>query len=358
MQISRHPTKYHLSNIIYIWFKFLKHLYLGDKITKMSDKRQKSALPAILFGEKNVKKAGYIDDYIFACEIEGEDHITYSKPRHPRYHLVIIVMRGYINLVINGERFSFGENTYINLPIWCEIYDIEYGDNFHAMATATDRSIVEDIFRNRNPFPPDFKFRIDHGLGGQIMDRKDLDILCKDIRNMIDSLSNKNHRFAEEINYAYFYILLTDMADMVWRKYGRYTPMRHSEMRRADGILKEFSELLVQNIKTETSVGFYAEKLCISKQYLSLIVKEKLHVTVGTVMASMRVEIAARLLRDPELTIQQVAEEMSFSDQSSFGKFFRKHTGLSPLKYRQNIKKTLLTLRPKEVHNPAIRDFA
>ena len=190
------------------------------------------------------------------------------------------------------------------------------------------------------------------------MDRKDLDILCKDIRNMIDSLLNKGHRFAEEINYAYFYILLTDMADMVWRKYGRYTPMRHSEMRRADGILKEFSELLVQNIKTETSVGFYAEKLCISKQYLSLIVKEKLHVTVGTVMASMRVEIAARLLRDPELTIQQVAEEMSFSDQSSFGKFFRKHTGLSPLKYRQNIKKTLLTLRPKEVLNPAIRDFA
>ena len=148
------------------------------------------------------------------------------------------------------------------------------------------------------------------------------------------------------------------MADMVWRKYGRYEPMHHSEMRRADGILKEFSELLVLHIKTETRVGFYAEKLCISKQYLSLIVKEKLHVTIGTVMASMRIEVAARMLRDPDLTIQQVAEKMSFSDQSSFGKFFKKHTGLSPLKYRQNLKKTLLTLRPKEVLNPEVRGLA
>ena len=174
---------------------------------------------------------------------------------------------------------------------------------------------------------------------------------------MIDSLSNKNHYFAEEINYAYFYILLTDMADMVWRKYGRYEPGHHSEMRRADGILKEFSELIVKNIRTETSIGFYAEKLCISKQYLSLIVKEKMHVTVGTILASMRIEVAARLLRDPEFSIQQVAEQMSFSDQSSFGKFFKKHTGLSPLKYRQNLKKTLLTLRPKEVLSSEIRDL-
>ena len=311
----------------------------------MGEKRTKQAKPAVLFGEKSVTRVGYIDEYIFACEIEGEDHIKYSKPRRPKYHLVIIVISGQIDMVINGESFSFGQNSYINLPTWSDIYEIHYHNHFHAMATATDRSVVEDIFRNRNPFPLDFKFRIDHGLGGQMMDVKDVKTLCKDISNMIDSLSNKDHQFAEEINYAYFYILLTDMADMVWKRYGRSVPSHHTEMRRADGILKEFAELLMNNARTETSVGFYAERLCISKQYLSLIVKEKMRVTVGTVIASMRIEVAARMLRDPELTIQQVAEQMSFSDQSSFGKFFKKNTGMSPKKYRQNLKKTLLTLR-------------
>ena len=213
------------------------------------------------------------------------------------------------------------------------------------MATATDKTIVEDIFRNRNPFPADFRFRIDHGIGGHTMDANDIEVLRKDINNMIDALSNRNHHFAEELNYAYFYILLTDMADMVWKKYGKHEPSHHSELKHSDGILKEFGELLLKHVQTETSVGFYAEKLCISKQYLSLIVKEKMMVTIGTIIASMRVEIASRLLRNPEYTIQQIAAMMSFSDQSAFGKFFKKHTGVSPLKYRQNLRKTLLTLR-------------
>lgn len=317
----------------------------------MSEKRQKQTKPAILFGEKSVTQVGYIDDYIFACEIKGEDHIIYQKPRRPKYHLVIIVIEGHISLMINGERFEFSRNTYINLPTWADIYEIRYGEGFHAMVTATDKSLVEDIFRNRNPFPLDFKFRIDHGLGGDIIERKDLDTLCSDIRNLIVSLSNKKHHFAKEINYAYFYILLTDMADMVWKRYNKQEPSHHTEMKRADTILKEFAELLAQNVKKETSVGFYAEKLCISRQYLALIVKERMRVTISTVLSSMRVEIAARMLRNPDLTIQQIAESMSFSDQSSFGKFFKKHTGISPLKYRQTLAKTLLTLRTEAIMN-------
>ena len=314
----------------------------------MSEIKQKGSKPAVLFGSKNVTRAGYIEDYIFACEIKGEDHIVYNKPRRPKYHLVIIILSGTMELIVNGEKFRFTKNTYVNLPTWADIYEIGYGKDFHAMATATDKSVVEDIFQNRNPFPPDFKFTIDHGIGGEIMNKKDIDTLHKDISNMIDSLSNRDHHFAEEINYAYFYILLTDMADMVWRKYGKGLPSHHSEMTHSDSILKEFADLLNKNIMEHTDVGYYAEQLCISKQYLSLIIKEKTRVTIGTIIASMRIEVASRLLREPELTIQQIAEKMSFSDQSSFGKFFKKHTGVSPLKYRQTLKKTLLTLRPGE----------
>ena len=99
----------------------------------MSIKRQHSVKPAVLFGEKSVTRVGYIDGYIFACEIMGEDHIVYKKPRRPKYHLVIIVLNGTIRLIVNGERFEFGPGTYINLPTWADIYEIEYGEGFHAM---------------------------------------------------------------------------------------------------------------------------------------------------------------------------------------------------------------------------------
>ena len=314
----------------------------------MAEKRIKGLKPAVLFGKDTVKKVGYIDEYIFACEIRGGDHIRYSKPRRPKYHLVIIIIQGSIDLIINGERHHFSKHTYINLPTWADVYEISYTDDFHAMVTATDNSVVEDIFRNRNPFPPDFRFSISHSLGGKITDPKDVKTLQKDITNLIESLSNKNHRFAEEINYAYFYIMLTDMANMMWNKYGEGGPSHHTEMKRSDSILKTFAELLSKHVMTEPSLDFYAEQLCISKQYLALIIKEKTRVTAGRIVAVMRTEAASRLLRDPELTIQQIASKMSFADQSSFGKFFKKHTGMSPLRYRQTLRKTLLTLRPGE----------
>lgn len=315
----------------------------------MKEKKVKFPKPAVIFGEKTVRRMGYIEGYIFACEIRGADHIVYAKPRRPKYHLVIVVLEGTISLLMNGERITLNRHSYINLPTWVDIYEIEYGEDFHGMVTATDRTVIEDIFRNRNPFPPDFRFNISHSFGGNIVKSKDIKTLQKDISNMIDALNDKNHHFAEEINYAYFYILLTDMADMMWNRYGKGGPSHQTGMKRSDGILKDFTELLSQHVMTETSVGFYAEKLCISKKYLSLIVKEKTRASIGTIIAVMRTEAAARLLRDPEMSIQQIAERMSFSDQSAFGKFFRRQTGTSPLKYRQNLRKTLLTMRPTEV---------
>ena len=311
----------------------------------MGERKQKQTKPAVIFGARNVTRLGYIDDYIFACEIKGADHIVYDPPRRPKYHLVIVVLKGSMDIIVNGKKFRFGKETYINLPTWSDIYEISYDRDFHAMVTAADRSVAEDIFRNRNPFPPTFQFALEHNLGGQIMDKKDIVTLKRDISNMIESLSSKDHHFAEEVNYAYFYILLTDMADMMWKKFGSGTPSRHTDMKRSDGIMKEFADLLSEYVRKETTVDFYAEKLCISKQYLSLIVKEKTHVSIGKIISIVRVEEASRLLRDPGLTLQQIAEELSFSDQSSFGKFFKKHSGMTPMKYRQSLRKTLLALR-------------
>ena len=289
---------------------------------------------------------GYIDDYIFACEIEGGDHIRYSKPRRPKYHLVILVLEGELRIIINGKEHSFGKNTYANLPVWVDIYEIEYASDFKALVTATDKTVVEDIFRNRNPFPPDFRLKVGHSFGGDMFSEKDVELLSFDIRNLIISLNKKDHFFAEELTYSYFYILLTDMADMMWRRYGKGEPSHHMDVKRSESILKEFFSLLQTHIKEEVELDFYAEKLCISKKYLSLIVKEKTNVPAGKIIAAIRAELAAEMLRDPEKSIQQIALELSFSDQSSFGKFFRKHAGISPLRYRQSLRKTLLTLRP------------
>ena len=46
------------------------------------------------------------------------------------------------------------------------------------------------------------------------------------------------------------------------------------------------------------------------------------------------------LLREPDKTINQIAIELNFPDQSTFGKFFKRNTGLSPLEYKKGEKTT------------------
>ena len=45
---------------------------------------------------------------------------------------------------------------------------------------------------------------------------------------------------------------------------------------------------------------------------------------------------AKMLLKAPQATVQQVADILHFSDQSTFGKFFKKHMGISPMEYRKS----------------------
>ena len=87
--------------------------------------------------------------------------------------------------------------------------------------------------------------------------------------------------------------------------------------------------------KKEHSPSFYADKLCISVQYLSLVLKERsTNTTIDWIATYLTIQ-AKSLLRTPKLSIQEISDELNFSDQASFGKFFKKHTGVSPKKYRQ-----------------------
>ncbi len=312
----------------------------------MNEHRQKTSRYATIFGGKNMARYGNIDDFICAGEIKGGEHIIYKKARRPKYHLMIIILEGTMRAIVNGKEHIFTEHMCVNLPTWTEISEIKYGEDFHAIFAATDNTIFEDIFRNRNPFPPDFYFRMSHSVKGDILTDCHIATFRSDINNLIQALCSKDHHFMQEVCYAYFYILLTDMADMVWKKYGQGQLSHYTAMKRPDMLMKQFMHLLLENIETETSVGFYAEQLCISKQYLSLIVKEKAQVPISTIIANVRTDRAAKLLRNPELTIQQIAAMLSFSDQSSFGKFFSRNTGMSPNKYRNSLRKTLLSLRP------------
>ncbi|MCM1301458.1 MAG: AraC family transcriptional regulator [Bacteroides cellulosilyticus] len=84
-------------------------------------------------------------------------------------------------------------------------------------------------------------------------------------------------------------------------------------------------------------VEYYADKLCITPNYLNKIVKQSLGTTAKSYIHQKLFAEAKRLLSYTILSVNEIAEWLHFDSASHFVRFFRKHADMTPLRYRQSI---------------------
>lgn len=99
-------------------------------------------------------------------------------------------------------------------------------------------------------------------------------------------------------------------------------------------ILSNFYLLLKQSFRQEHRVQFYASELDITPKHLSVITKELTGKPAIELIQNVLVEEAKCLLRQG-LSVGEIAKQLHFSDQSFFGKFFKRNVGISPKEFRQ-----------------------
>ncbi len=83
-----------------------------------------------------------------------------------------------------------------------------------------------------------------------------------------------------------------------------------------------------------------AAKLDISTQHLSQIINERLNQNFFEYINGFRIEAAKELLSNPEnhqFTLLSIAHQVGFNNKTSFNKYFKKHTGMTPSEYRAQI---------------------
>ena len=93
-------------------------------------------------------------------------------------------------------------------------------------------------------------------------------------------------------------------------------------------------ELVQEHHQRERLIGFYADQLCITPKYLSKLVKENTGRSAGEWIESYVILEARAMLQSPNMSIQQIATALNFPNQSFFGKYFKRVTGMSPKQYR------------------------
>ena len=101
-------------------------------------------------------------------------------------------------------------------------------------------------------------------------------------------------------------------------------------------IVEEFSKLLMQYHRESRKASFYADKLCISTQYLSRILRECTGRSVNSWITEFVIAEAKYLLKSSDMSILQISEKLNFPNPSFFTRYFKQYAGITPMKFRGN----------------------
>lgn len=97
-----------------------------------------------------------------------------------------------------------------------------------------------------------------------------------------------------------------------------------------------FINVLAQHFRQHRDVGFYAEKACLSVKHFSTVIKQETgHTAAYWIHAHIAEEAKTLLHVRNDLSIQEIADMLGFDEQSTFSRYFRRETGLSPTVFRE-----------------------
>ena len=99
-------------------------------------------------------------------------------------------------------------------------------------------------------------------------------------------------------------------------------------------VLMTFLLALNQEYKQHRTVQYYAEQQHLSPRHFAAIIKEESGYTPMEWINMVTINQAKNLLRQPGMLVKQVADELGFSEQFTFRKYFKTHTAFR----RRNIK--------------------
>ena len=109
----------------------------------------------------------------------------------------------------------------------------------------------------------------------------------------------------------------------------------HKTAGRKETIFQHFANLVNQYADKEHNIAFYADQLCLTPNHLGATIREASGMTVQDWIHRRIIQQAKLLLMYSDMPVGEIAERLNFSTSSTFCKFFKKKTNMTPRKYRE-----------------------
>jgi AraC-like DNA-binding protein len=273
--------------------------------------------------------------YLLARIIPGKRPMpTINEPHKINGLFLMIIHQGCADVEVNFELYEAPSNSVIAVPPGAILrLRVRESEEFDATMLFLAYDFLHEI--NINPSAialPDLRERRSSVYKLQenesVLLSRYFELLHCNARDNNNPRINKN--IASSLLAAAFYQIVQFLYNSIGSNAGGEQPTRRSNY------VNDFIKLVHIYYSKERAVKFYADKLFISPKYLSLLVKEATGRSAANFIDEFVVLEAKNMLRFSGKNIQQIAYALNFSNQSSFGKYFKHLTGMSPTEYQKS----------------------
>lgn len=265
------------------------------------------------------------EDFVISDNIN--DVPPLDHPMRVEAAIFALCLKGFVKIRINLEEFVITQNHLVlSLPDQI-IQLMEKSDDLSAIFFVVSKQFMDEIIPHIQNTLPAFLYVKENPL--TILNADEIASMKEYHSFLWKKVKATEHPFRKEIAQSLLLALFHDVCGMFSNH--RATETKKS---RQEELFAQFIEQVDCNFRQERSVGFYADKLCITPKYLSLLVKNTSNCTAGEWIDKYVVLEAKALLSSSALSIQEISDRLNFANQSFFGKYFKHHTGMSPKAYR------------------------
>ena len=295
-------------------------------------------LPLIKFAELNkgiIIRDSFQDIFLIADdghrEID-EDVQDHTMPMRLDALLMVLVLEGASEIALDYVPYTIGANSFTIIMPTHTIQLNKISEDFKGKLLVISREFIDECnTAKRSPSMANYMQLRKNPC--TTFEPQETELVDNYIELLRSKIKNRTHFFQKEVMQNAFVGFLLEIANIfMGKKDGLLMPA----LSRKEELFEQFLQLLFEHCKEQHVVTFYAEKLFITPQYLSLILKELTGKSANKWIDDALIVEAKILLKAPQATVQQVADMLHFSDQSTFGKFFKKHMGISPMEYRKS----------------------
>lgn len=281
--------------------------------------------------------ASYLDEDILI--IDNIKMLANPDPVRLQMNMIASCQRGYLKVDINGRITEVNKNDVFVCPPNTMLDILEVSSDFACTAMCVTNHGMQNILRshvnvwNRAMYVNKVSvIRMTEDEMAFYAKFTELVRLCLDTRSMEHSTWNPYRRE----------ILETLLKSALLALCNAFTvELLDKEMKTVSStsdIFERFLEMLQQSEAKHRPVEYFAQQLCITPKYLSIVCKRHSGKTAIEWITEYTLSDITYYLRSTNKSIKEISGILGFSNTSFFGKYVREHFHMSPLKYRQSLR--------------------